>query len=411
MHANRVDVRPASRSDLDTLVRFNQAIALETEQRELDAHQVRAGVLHVLNDPARGVYFVAERGGNVVGQMFITREWSDWRDGEFWWIQSVYVLPSARRSGVYRALHEHVEQIARRNERICGLRLYVEAENYAAQQVYERMGMHATRYRLYEIDWKSPEKAGSGGLSGTGAVPPHGASAARAPAERAPAPIASGEAVAIDLYCLTCGYNLRGLAGDPVRCPECGNSNPRGDIELPAPVIRDQLRRMETGPALSVAMLLLIMIMAAVLLFAPPGVRGSFLPSFGVIGLMSMLGWAGAVRHFARSCLHQPGWAGTLARYQAAGAVGIAALILGIFGCSWMLTRLTGVRVGAAVPTVYYWGVLLLALVVAGLLRLTWRPLQRFAKGDMETLQRSVAVEVARRELRQRMLRRSPMRG
>lgn len=128
-------------------------MAEETERRSLDRETVRRGARGVLEDQRLGVYYVAECGGTVVGQLMMTYEWSDWRNGTFWWIQSVYVAPGARGGGIYRALHEYVETLARRTAGVCGLRLYVEAENTSAQRVYERMGMNCTSYRLYEIDW------------------------------------------------------------------------------------------------------------------------------------------------------------------------------------------------------------------------------------------------------------------
>ena len=111
------------------------------------------GVRAVLGDAERGLYFVAESGGNLIGQMMVTREWSDWRNGWFWWIQSVYVKPEFRQHGVYRRLHEHVERTARATAGVCGLRLYVEHENERAQRVYERLGMARTTYRMFETDW------------------------------------------------------------------------------------------------------------------------------------------------------------------------------------------------------------------------------------------------------------------
>lgn len=150
-----ITIGPAAPADLETIVVFNLAMARETEQRALHEQTVRRGVRAVLEDPRLGVYYVARIRGTVSGQMMITYEWSDWRNGLFWWIQSVYVTPAYRASGVYRALHRHVEALARRSPGVCGLRLYVESENTVAQQVYERLGMNRTSYRLYEMDWPS----------------------------------------------------------------------------------------------------------------------------------------------------------------------------------------------------------------------------------------------------------------
>ena len=148
-----VVVRPATLADLDVLVRFNAAIATETEGRTLDMERLRKGTRAVLESSARGYYLVAETESVVVGQLFVTYEWSDWRNGVFWWIQSVYVEPSVRGHGVYRALHAHVLKDARARGDVCGLRLYVEKENEAAQEAYTRLGMTTTPYRVYEQDF------------------------------------------------------------------------------------------------------------------------------------------------------------------------------------------------------------------------------------------------------------------
>ena len=147
-----VKVRPAAMGDLDMLVRFNAAIAKETEGRTLDIERLRKGTRAVLESSERGYYLVAETEA-VVGQLFVTYEWSDWRNGVFWWIQSVYVEPSVRGRGVYRALHAHVLRDARARGDVCGLRLYVEKENEAAQEAYTRLGMTTTPYRVYEQDF------------------------------------------------------------------------------------------------------------------------------------------------------------------------------------------------------------------------------------------------------------------
>lgn len=146
-------IRRANPTDAEIVARFNAAMAEETEGRPLPLERVLSGVRRALADEAMGAYFIAELDGRAVGQMLITREWSDWRDGWFWWIQSVYVAPEARRTGVYRALHEYVEKAARSTPDVCGLRLYVDSENTSAQRVYERLGMTRTDYQLFEVDW------------------------------------------------------------------------------------------------------------------------------------------------------------------------------------------------------------------------------------------------------------------
>ena len=131
----------------------NLRLALETERRQLDPATVAAGVKALLADAAKGIYFVAEADGQPVGQLLITREWSDWRNGDFWWIQSVFVLEAFRGQGVFRALFQHVEALARARTDVCGLRLYVEANNSRAQDAYRRLGLTKTDYELFETDF------------------------------------------------------------------------------------------------------------------------------------------------------------------------------------------------------------------------------------------------------------------
>jgi GNAT superfamily N-acetyltransferase len=153
------DARPA---DCEFLARGNEAMALETEHKTLDPQVVRRGVAAALADAAHGRYFVAaDDQGRPVGQLMVTYEWSDWRNGQFWWIQSVYVLPDWRRRGVFRALYEHVDQLARGTAGVCGLRLYVEADNLNAQRTYERCGMEDAGYRVMEVDYsRARDRAG-----------------------------------------------------------------------------------------------------------------------------------------------------------------------------------------------------------------------------------------------------------
>lgn len=145
-------VREAAAEDRDRIVEFNRAMARETEGRELDLDTVRSGVEVLLDDPRRGRYLIAERHGTAVGQAMVTYEWSDWRNGAIWWIQSVYVAPTHRRSGVYRTLHESIERLARERG-AAGLRLYVERGNEAARRAYERLGMERSHYVMYQDMW------------------------------------------------------------------------------------------------------------------------------------------------------------------------------------------------------------------------------------------------------------------
>ena len=145
-------IRTADLSDVERLARFNERMADETEDKALDAETVRAGVRRMISAPDRGFYLLAQRGGTVVGSLMITTEWSDWRNGTFWWIQSVYVHPEARRQGVYASLHSEVRARAEAAEDVCGLRLYVEKDNQAARDTYAALGMAETSYRMYEED-------------------------------------------------------------------------------------------------------------------------------------------------------------------------------------------------------------------------------------------------------------------
>lgn len=142
-------IRAAEMRDHATLVAGNRAMALETEGMELDPSILAAGVRAVLEDHSRGRYFVLEEDDEVLAQLMLTFEWSDWRNREVWWIQSVYVLPKARGRGCYRALYEHVRGCAR-EAGVCGLRLYVDTRNEKAQKVYAALGMDGGHYRVYE---------------------------------------------------------------------------------------------------------------------------------------------------------------------------------------------------------------------------------------------------------------------
>lgn len=141
-------IRRATPADAATVAEFNARLAWETEGKRLDPRTLAAGVAAVLADPAKGFYTVAERGGEVVGQVLVTYEWTDWRNGWYWWVQSVYVRADARRGGVFRALYRHLEAAAEADPAVVGLRLYVERENTAAQAVYRSLGMAEEPYHL-----------------------------------------------------------------------------------------------------------------------------------------------------------------------------------------------------------------------------------------------------------------------
>jgi ribosomal protein S18 acetylase RimI-like enzyme len=154
--AHRLLIRLAGQEDLDTLVRFNHAMALETEGRDLEWERLRQGTRAVLESAGKGFYLVAElteEKPTVIGQLLITYEWSDWRNATFWWIQSVYVSPAWRRQGVYRCMYESLLGDVRARHDVCGIRLYVEENNHVAQSVYRQLGLSACDYRVFEQDF------------------------------------------------------------------------------------------------------------------------------------------------------------------------------------------------------------------------------------------------------------------
>jgi GNAT superfamily N-acetyltransferase len=146
-----MNIRAATSKDAATIAEFNIRLAQETEDLRLDPNVVRLGVEALLKDPAKGSYFVAETPGTgVVGQILITYEWSDWRNGNTWWIQSVYVRDEFRGQGVFKLLFEQVQKLAKASGEVCSLRLYVEKENRRAHRAYEKLGMQETHYLVFE---------------------------------------------------------------------------------------------------------------------------------------------------------------------------------------------------------------------------------------------------------------------
>lgn len=143
-------VRDATAADGPKIVEFQLAMARETEGIELDPGTLNRGVAAVFAEPGLGRYFVAVLDGVVVGSLMITYEWSDWRDGLVWWIQSVYVVPDARGTGIYRRLYEAIQSLVKGSVGIRGIRLYVDTRNVSAQKVYERLGMDGGHYRVFE---------------------------------------------------------------------------------------------------------------------------------------------------------------------------------------------------------------------------------------------------------------------
>ncbi len=157
MARESIQIRPATRDDADTIVEFNRAMALETENRQLDLPTLRQGIRAFLENSGYGSYIVAElpedKSRKPVGQLMITYEWSDWRNGVFWWIQSVYVAPERRGRGVFRAMYDHILAKAQAEPKVCGIRLYVERENRSAQVVYQRVGLAPSVYTVFEQDF------------------------------------------------------------------------------------------------------------------------------------------------------------------------------------------------------------------------------------------------------------------
>jgi GNAT superfamily N-acetyltransferase len=150
MPSSLFEIRPASIEDCHVIASFNSRLAEETEGKRLDPDTILAGVQMLLSDPHHGRYFLATTGDQVIGQMMHTREWSDWRNGEIWWLQSVYVLPEFRNRGVFRALYQHLAQLARESTDVVGLRLYVETHNSRAQQAYANLGFRDASYTVME---------------------------------------------------------------------------------------------------------------------------------------------------------------------------------------------------------------------------------------------------------------------
>lgn len=143
-------IRRALSQDAAELTEFNINMARETEGMELIPQVIGAGVRAMIDNPERGFYLVVELDNGIQASLMVTTEWSDWRNGMFWWIQSVYVRPQYRRQGLYRVLYETVKEMAEQEETVCGFRLYVERENAVAKQTYRALGMSETDYRVYE---------------------------------------------------------------------------------------------------------------------------------------------------------------------------------------------------------------------------------------------------------------------
>jgi GNAT superfamily N-acetyltransferase len=147
---NAVRIRPAVPADADTIADFQLRMARESEGLALDLSTVRAGVGAVFDDPTKGRYWVAEADGRIVAVLLAIPEWSDWRNAAVLWIHSLYVVPEARRRGVFRRLYSHLRNLVERSPGLAGLRLYVAKRNYRAHKAYDAVGMTREHYHLYE---------------------------------------------------------------------------------------------------------------------------------------------------------------------------------------------------------------------------------------------------------------------
>ncbi len=145
-----LSIRDGTPEDTSLVADFNRLLALESEGIALDCTVLHQGVSAVLEDASKGRYFLAEHGGRVIGQTLITYEWSDWRNGWFWWIQSVYISREARRRGVFRRIHDHIMSRAMAASDVCGVRLYVDQHNHSAKEVYSKLGLKRTGYQFFE---------------------------------------------------------------------------------------------------------------------------------------------------------------------------------------------------------------------------------------------------------------------
>lgn len=213
-----------------------------------------------------------------------------------------------------------------------------------------------------------------------------------------------------DLYCLTCGYNLRGLSGDPLRCPECGNFNPIGDVEIPAEMITKQLHKMETGPALCVGALILgvpfLLLFFSALAISPAG----FLPIevlffTGLPALACVIAWPVGVVRFRSSCLGKRGWGRILLAYHVWSLLLVAAVAGAMTFGVWLLWPLTALSRGPNDRLIFSAAMFVLCLLVVLNVRAVVRSLHTRLARRMQALQREVAVTLARDEIRKRMAR------
>jgi GNAT superfamily N-acetyltransferase len=144
-----ITIRKAKPEEMEVIVDFQQKMAWETEQIMLVPDVINKGVKAVFDKSSRGQYWIAEHDGRIIASLLITYEWSDWRNADVWWFQSVYVVPEYRRRGVFRMMYSHIRKLAEEQD-VAGLRLYVETKNTRAQKTYEALGMSSEHYAFYE---------------------------------------------------------------------------------------------------------------------------------------------------------------------------------------------------------------------------------------------------------------------
>ena len=147
---SKIIFRKSQNSDSETIQKFQSAMAWETEQLKLDPISLEKGVNAVFANSNLGTYHVCEVDSEVVGSLLLTTEWSDWRNGAVWWIHSLYFKPEYRGQGLFTQWYHSVQQSAKNQKDVRGIRLYVEHSNLKAQKIYEKLGMNGDHYRLYE---------------------------------------------------------------------------------------------------------------------------------------------------------------------------------------------------------------------------------------------------------------------
>lgn len=146
-------IRNATLENIEIIIDFNLNLAAETENKSLNKQILAEGVRNILLDRNKGFYVLAILDNKIVGQLMITYEWSDWRNSYFWWIQSVYVLPQFRKSGIFKLLFKYIKDLAIEQNNVCGLRLYTDKDNINAMNAYKNLGMHQSNYLLFELEF------------------------------------------------------------------------------------------------------------------------------------------------------------------------------------------------------------------------------------------------------------------